>query len=346
MSKNPLDLLRREKFSREELAEALRLSIIAELDAINLYLQLARLVDDERYRRVFEDIAREEKTHVGEFLSLLKTLDKEQVEELVKGAEEVRELTGLEVSDPPDNGDSVEGIVRSVFLEAVDKSRVLRKYLPVKNVGEGVETITVYTEKGFQALGFTEISLDFSVEQRMLSYAIKSGDRGALINVFNKGVEFAYREDETLLKGSGEFKGLLNTENTLVKDISSWEEPGSAFKELSTAYIEAIKEGIKPPFTLFVSPKRYLNLLSIERGGVMELHRIREFIDNIAIVPVLSDDTALLIATSDYYLDMIVSVDTRLDYIGPDKNLHMFRAWETFTLRIKNPKAIILLKQK
>ncbi|OYT37430.1 MAG: rubrerythrin [Desulfurococcales archaeon ex4484_58] len=99
LSKNPLNLIREKKLSKEELAEALRLSIIAELDAINLYSQLARLVDDERYRKVFEDIAREEKTHVGEFLALLKTLDKEQVEELVKGLREVEELTGLEIPD-------------------------------------------------------------------------------------------------------------------------------------------------------------------------------------------------------------------------------------------------------
>jgi rubrerythrin len=100
MSKHPLDLPAGRKLSREEVAEALRLSIVAELDAINLYLQLARSIDDERIRRVFEDIAREEKTHVGEFLALLKSLDQEQVEELRKGAEEVRGLTGIAVQDP------------------------------------------------------------------------------------------------------------------------------------------------------------------------------------------------------------------------------------------------------
>ena len=32
------------------------------------------------------------KTHVGEFLALLKTLDEEQVKELEKGLEEVKEI--------------------------------------------------------------------------------------------------------------------------------------------------------------------------------------------------------------------------------------------------------------
>ena len=97
MSKNPLDLPSGRKLTGKEVAQALRLAIIAELDAINLYEQLASTIDDEKIRKVFEDIAKEEKTHVGELLALLKTLDTEQVGELDAGAKEVEELTGLKI---------------------------------------------------------------------------------------------------------------------------------------------------------------------------------------------------------------------------------------------------------
>ncbi|RLF21197.1 MAG: rubrerythrin [Thermoprotei archaeon] len=97
LSKNPLDYPTGKKLTKEELAEALRLAIIAELDAVNLYMQLARAIDDERYRKVFEDVAREERTHIGEFLALLKAIDPEQAEELEKGRKEVEELTGIRV---------------------------------------------------------------------------------------------------------------------------------------------------------------------------------------------------------------------------------------------------------
>jgi len=93
LAKNPLDLVPK-KLSKDEMIEALRLAIIAELDAINLYMQLARSIDDERIKRVFEDVAGEEKTHVGEFLALLKMLDEKQVKELEKGEREVKELVG------------------------------------------------------------------------------------------------------------------------------------------------------------------------------------------------------------------------------------------------------------
>lgn len=74
--------------------EILRAGIIAELDAINLYEQMAALTDNETIRKVLLDIAREEKEHVGEFQTLLLRFDKEQVKELAEGKKEVEELVG------------------------------------------------------------------------------------------------------------------------------------------------------------------------------------------------------------------------------------------------------------
>jgi len=74
--------------------EILRVGIIAELDAVSLYEQLAAMTPDENVKKVLMDIAKEEKTHVGEFLALLLRRDKEQRKEMEEGREEVRELTG------------------------------------------------------------------------------------------------------------------------------------------------------------------------------------------------------------------------------------------------------------
>jgi len=74
--------------------EILRAGIIAEMDAINLYEQMAALCTDEDIKIVLSDIAKEEKTHVGEFQALLLRLDQEQVEELEAGEQEVEEITG------------------------------------------------------------------------------------------------------------------------------------------------------------------------------------------------------------------------------------------------------------
>jgi len=90
ISKTPINL---DKVGKENLdREILRIAIIAELDAINLYEQLAAMTDNEYIKKILLDVAKEEKTHVGEFLAMLLRIDKEQVEELEKGKEEVEEL--------------------------------------------------------------------------------------------------------------------------------------------------------------------------------------------------------------------------------------------------------------
>ena len=73
--------------------ELLRAAIISELDAINLYEQLSALTNNAKIKAVFMDVAKEEKTHVGEFQALLLLFDKEQVKELENGIKEVKDLT-------------------------------------------------------------------------------------------------------------------------------------------------------------------------------------------------------------------------------------------------------------
>jgi len=90
LSEIPTDLENVDKEMRDR--EILRVGMIAELDAVNLYEQLAAMADDEKIKAVLMDIAKEEKTHMGEFQTLLLMKDKEQVEELAKGKEEVEEL--------------------------------------------------------------------------------------------------------------------------------------------------------------------------------------------------------------------------------------------------------------
>lgn len=92
LSKDPIKLERVDKKDLDK--EILRLGIIAELDAVSLYEQLAAATDNENIKKVLLDIAKEEKTHVGEFQALLLKEDEEQTRELEAGKREVEELTG------------------------------------------------------------------------------------------------------------------------------------------------------------------------------------------------------------------------------------------------------------
>jgi len=89
LSKIPINL---EKVGKDLDKEILRAGIIAELDAINLYEQMAVMTKNELIKKMLLDIAKEEKTHIGEFQTLLLKEDKEQVKELEAGKKEVIEL--------------------------------------------------------------------------------------------------------------------------------------------------------------------------------------------------------------------------------------------------------------
>ncbi len=92
LSKIPFNL---EKVKKDDIdKEILRAAIIAELDAINLYEQMANIAENRDLRTILLDVAKEEKTHVGEFQTLLLRHDSEQVKELEKGKEEVKEELG------------------------------------------------------------------------------------------------------------------------------------------------------------------------------------------------------------------------------------------------------------
>ena len=90
LSKIPIDI---DKIKKEDIdKEIIRAALIAELDAINLYEEMAALANHEGIKKVLLDVAKEEKEHVGEFQTLLLMFDKEQVEELKEGKEEVEEI--------------------------------------------------------------------------------------------------------------------------------------------------------------------------------------------------------------------------------------------------------------
>ncbi|MEM1668045.1 MAG: family 1 encapsulin nanocompartment shell protein [Thermofilaceae archaeon] len=344
LSKHPLDLPVGRKLSKEEVADALRLSIIAELDAISLYLQLARSIDDENVRRVFEDIAREEKTHVGEFLAVLRTLDPEQVEELKAGAQEVAELTGVAVQDPPANQEPLSEeewrYLRSQVLSAADSVRVFRRHLPLTRVGRGVLYVPVEKPgEGVSLLQLAEISQKFRISQSAIDYARASRQPLELGDALRAAIELGLSEDRTVLKALEGLKGAHRL------SISDWAKPGQAVEEVSAAVAKLLESNATPPFVLFVSPTRYARLLAVhERTGVMELTRLKALAEVVAN-PAVPDDTAILASATTRTIDLVLGADTEVEYLGPEDGSHTFRVWETVAVRVRYDRGIAILKQ-
>ena len=92
MSQKPVDFTKVDKTILDR--EILRAAIIAELDAINLYEQMAAQATHPDLKAVLLDIAGEEQVHVGEFQIMLIRLDPGQVKKMDQAKKEIRGITG------------------------------------------------------------------------------------------------------------------------------------------------------------------------------------------------------------------------------------------------------------
>jgi rubrerythrin len=79
--------------------QLLRIGLLAELDAINLYEQLAELATDETVKNIFLDISKEEKVHVGEFQSKLEEDDSLTKKGLEDGEEEEEQIENEDMNE-------------------------------------------------------------------------------------------------------------------------------------------------------------------------------------------------------------------------------------------------------
>lgn len=80
------------KLNKDELIQAVRLDIAGELEAIYLYDAHVQATDSEVAKKVLADIRDEERAHVGELMTLLRTLDPKEAELYASGESEVHEM--------------------------------------------------------------------------------------------------------------------------------------------------------------------------------------------------------------------------------------------------------------
>lgn len=89
-----------DKLNKREISRAIRDAIVAELIAIKQYEVIADATNRE-ISKVMQDIADEEKVHVGELQELLRKMDINEEEFLEEGASEVKEINASKKSDWP-----------------------------------------------------------------------------------------------------------------------------------------------------------------------------------------------------------------------------------------------------
>ncbi len=79
------------QMSNDELAQALRVDIAGELEAIIGYEAHAMSTNDERVKKILYHIADEERRHVGELQQLLYIISPREAEHTEKGRQKIQE---------------------------------------------------------------------------------------------------------------------------------------------------------------------------------------------------------------------------------------------------------------
>ncbi len=132
--------------------QMLRLGIIAEFDAANLYEMMADLVSDPKLRELFLEIANEEKVHIGEFEFALEHVDPEHDRHEDKGEDEAEELTGWEeeedVKEAEDNTNTNNA--RKEKIKAMKKGNEMRCKAIIHQINKRREDIKALLLQGRQ----------------------------------------------------------------------------------------------------------------------------------------------------------------------------------------------------
>ncbi|MDN5321354.1 MAG: hypothetical protein PWP49_1774 [Thermococcaceae archaeon] len=342
---NPTLINRDKPYSKEELMEALRLATIAELDAVSLYEQMARFTEDERFKKVFLDVAREEKAHVGEFMALLLSLDPEQINELKGGFEEVEELTGIktELNSQEENEMGENGylkVLREALLDAIEKGRTLTHSLPkTKITGQSFRVDIISFKDGVKVVKqeyrpIPMLTKKFYVGLRELN----DGTYDPAIAV--KAGELLVKDEESLI-----IKDILSTEGIKRMKLSSWETTEEALNNLMNA-LQDISKASAGPFGVILNPKRFAKLLRVhEQGGKMLIEVLKEvFKGGIIVTSSIDESKVIVFANTPAVLDVVVGQDADLKELGPEGEEVAFLASEALTVRIKSPEAIVILE--
>ncbi|MEM0203592.1 MAG: family 1 encapsulin nanocompartment shell protein [Archaeoglobaceae archaeon] len=335
LSINPTLVVRDKPYSREELMEALRLAISAELDAISLYEQMARFSPDENCKKIFLDVAREEKAHVGEFTALLLNLDAEQVSELKGGFKEVEEKTGIKTA--LDGGaQGYLAVLSSAFMEGVARCRKLMNLIPKTKVSAQSYRVDVIEGDGEVKVVRQEFKAIPLITQKFLVGLRELSDGSFDPSIAVRAGEMLVRAEERQI-----INGFMAGKKMKLGD---WEKSDECIEELLKAMREVAKASAGP-YAVILSPERFSKLLKVhEKGGKMVVEILKEvFTGGIIVTPVI-EEKVVVFANTPSCADIVVGQDLEIKELGPEGDKIAFIAMEAIDLRLKNPNAVVVLE--
>jgi rubrerythrin len=316
-SSDPSMITRKEKMDKEEETRAIRGALMAELDAINYYLQQGRLFNEEFIKKVHEDIAKEEITHFGGFLRLLYENSKEDFDYIIKGWNEASKLIGSNVDFPlkventivNKNPEHPENSLESFVYNALQK-RKIRKIGKIIKYDE--ESISVYEieEKDSEIVQKND-STTYNLQFLNVQFNIRSDlPLNKVFNVaYKAGLKYSNKEDLTLL--SSHPLSLLKSGKR--ENKSDWEVPGNIANDIIKAKEEIESLGYSD-ITVILSPIIYSKLFRVyDKSGVYEYELLRHCCE-IETSPLITG--AVVISKDSFYI--LEKDEAKVEFLGKE----------------------------
>lgn len=181
--KNPGDPI-----TKQELISAIRLSLCAEEEATHLYDTIADYVQDERVKKIMQDVAKEEQVHVGEFQHLLNLIEDDEAANLYEGIEEAKEKISKEGAAPYPHRVASEAI----WAALMPKGQVARRKImgeirkgksPLEAARKGTSPLT---KKASFEDGFSREFMKISLGQERKFFVGKAGPKETFVTKMQK----------------------------------------------------------------------------------------------------------------------------------------------------------------
>lgn len=154
----------------------------------------------------------------------------------------------------------------------------------------------------------------------------------------------ADREDQLLFNGEVRLgiEGLLNSSGRNHVTRGDWSRYGQAYRDVVRASEVLLQHNHHRPFALAVSANDYARLVQQREGQFApEIDAIMRLCDDgVYTSPAIPDGSAVMLSTGDQNVDIAVTEDLTIAFLGEQDQDFPFRVYECLALRIKRPKAI------
>jgi uncharacterized linocin/CFP29 family protein len=189
---------------------------------------------------------------------------------------------------------------------------------------------------------------DFLIHWRQLELSRKVGSPLDASRAVRAAHAVADREDTLIFNGDDRLRieGLLNATGRLKVQRGDWNNYGTAYKDVVRATEKLLEHNHHRPFALAVSAQDYARLV-LQREGqyAPEVDSIIRLCDDgVYTSPTIPQGKAVLISTGDQNLDIAVTEDLTIAFLGERDQDHPFRVYECLALRIKRPTAICTIE--